>query len=398
MKKLALLSLSAACSVYAGGYKIPETSVNSMALGAANIAHTKSADASYYNPANMVFMKDENALEANLLVIGLQKTNYQGTAGGIHDGVNIDAESETFFIPSMHYVSPEVGMFRFGMSVVVPGGLTKRWTDSPAVDVAEEFTLQVVEVNPTVAIKLGDQVGLAIGARVLHSSGVIKSSSVITRNMEGDSYDYGYNLALSYRPIENLSLALTYRSQVDLTEEGTAQLYTGSTLTYDGGATVTVPLPALANIAVAYTLPTKTTIELVYERALWSAYETLDFNYAGNIGALGGKFDDPIAKDWIDTNAYRLGLTQEYKTITAMFGLVYDENPVPDDKVSFELPDSNSITVSGGARYTINESWNVGAAAMYSVKEARTVSNEDVEGEFSNSNIFLMSAGVEYKF
>ena len=65
MKKLTLLSLAVASALYAGGYKIPETSVNGVALSAANVAHSQNADAAYYNPANMSFMADENALEAD---------------------------------------------------------------------------------------------------------------------------------------------------------------------------------------------------------------------------------------------------------------------------------------------------------------------------------------------
>ena len=38
----------------ASGYKIPETSTNSVALSGANIAHTRSTDAAYDNPANMI--------------------------------------------------------------------------------------------------------------------------------------------------------------------------------------------------------------------------------------------------------------------------------------------------------------------------------------------------------
>ena len=47
------LALSAIASsvVMAGGYKIPELSLNSMALGAAYIAHTTHADTAYFNPA-----------------------------------------------------------------------------------------------------------------------------------------------------------------------------------------------------------------------------------------------------------------------------------------------------------------------------------------------------------
>jgi len=396
MKKLTLLSLVTACALYAGGYKVPETSTNGVALSAATVAHSISADAAYYNPANMSFMANENALEMDLMIVGLDATHFEGSGAQASD--SIDAKSETFFIPSINYVSPEVGDYRFGFSMSVPGGLTKRWKDSPAVDKAEEFTLQVVELNPTVAYKLTDSFAVALGARIIHSEGIVKSSSVISRDMKGESFDYGYNLALSYKPTSALSMALTYRSEIELGQEGTAKLYSPTGLAYDGGATVSVPLPALLNVAIAYTFQTKTTVEFVYERNFWSAYKTLDFDYVGDIGNLAPNFDTPIAKDWVDTNAYRLGVTQELERVTLMAGIVIDETPVPDAKVSYELPDSDSVSVSLGGRYQVNDSWNLGLSALYSMREERTVDNNEIEGEFSNGNVLIISAGLGYKF
>ena len=397
MKKLTLLSLSVACSLYAGGYKIPETSVNGVALSAANIAHNKSADTAYYNPANMVFMKDKNALEADLMYISLEATNFKGS--GSQAGINIESESETFLIPSINYVSPKLGDIRLGLSIVVPGGLTKRWKTSPAKDKAEEFSLTVIEINPTISYAITKSIAIAAGVRIIHSEGVVKSSGTIGRDMIGESFDYGYNLAFAYKPTKSLDFALTYRSEVDLSEDGTAKLSDATnTVVYDGGASVTVPLPASLSVALAYTLPTKTTVEFVYERNFWSAYSELDFSYAGDIGNLKPYFDDPIKKDWKDTNAYRLGITQDMDKLTLMAGVVFDETPVPDETVSFELPDSDSLSVSLGVRYDVSKAWNIGMSMLYSMREERTVKNDDIDGTFSNSDVLLLGVGVGYKF
>lgn len=399
MKKLTLLSFIAVCSLYAGGYKIPENSVNALALSAANVAHSHGADAAYYNPANMVFMEDKNEMNVNLMYIGLDPTNFKGTASSTGaTQYDIDAKNETFFVPSLHYVSPKLGNARVGLSIVVPGGLSKRWSDSPGKDKAEEFTLEVVEVNPTMAIPLGDKAALSFGFRIVHSFGVVKSTAAVSRDMSGESIDYGYNLAFSYKPTTNLDLALTYRSQINLTVTGNAKLYNPAALVYDGGASVTVPLPACFNAAIAYTLPSKTTLEFVYDRIGWSAYKTLDFDYVGNIGNLTPYFDNPIAKNWKDTNAYRFGVTQDLDSLSIMGGIVYDETPVPDETLSFELPDSSSLSVSLGTKLKINDNLNAGLSALYSMRNKRSVTNSDLSGEFSNSNVLLVSAGVEYKF
>ena len=378
-------------------YKIPETSVNALALGAATVAHASGADTAYYNPANMAFMKDENNLDINLMMIALEASNFKST----DKSVDIDAQSEQFLIPSTHFVSKKYDDFRFGFSFVVPGGLTKRWEVAPAIQTAKEFTLTVIEMNPTVSYLINDNFAVAIGARAVYSQGVVKSSSTASRDMIGESFDFGYNLALSYKPTSALEFGLTYRSEIDLSEEGNAKLYFGDTdgvLSYNGGSSVTVPLPALLNIAVAYTFESKTTLELVYEKNFWSAYDTLDFNYADTLESAMQAMDYPIAKDWEDTNVLRIGITQELDKMSLMAGLVIDETPVPDDKVSFELPDSDGVAISFGGRYKIDDNLDLGLSAMYLLKESRTASPDDIDGEFASSATYLVSTGLSYKF
>jgi long-chain fatty acid transport protein len=413
MIRITLTSLVASSVLMAGGYKIPETSTNAVALGAANVAHNKSADAAYYNPANMVFMADENNLEVDLTYIGLDAVKYKGTVGGTGP-YNLSSESEDFYVPSLHYVSGKLGNngARVGVSIVAPGGLSKRWKTEPAKTSAEEFTLEIVEFNPTAAFKLNDNLGFAVGFRVVHTSGVVKSDgtvvvaagptySTISRDMTGDSVDFGYNLAIAYNPTSNLEIGLTYRSKVDLNVEGDAKLTSSvDSASYVGGAFVTVPLPASFNAAIAYTLASNTTIEVVYEKTFWSAYKNLDFDYSDTLSSavLIGAFDNPVEKDWKDTNTFRLGLTQELDDLTLMAGFVIDESAVPDKSLGFELPGSDSKSVSLGTRYKINDKMDVGLSALYSMHDTRKVKNKSLDGEFTDGNILMISAGLGYKF
>ena len=417
MKKIALISLIASSMLMAGGYKIPETSLNGVALSAANIAHNKNADAAYYNPANMVFMADENVIEADLTYISLDAPNYNGsialngTALGSH---NIDGESETFLVPSINYVSNKINGARFGLSVSVPGGLSKRWEGSVASYSAEEFTLEVVEVNPTIALPVGNDMGIALGFRIVHSKGIVKSTSpMASRDMTGDSMDYGFNFAFAYNPSPEWELGLTYRSKVDLSEAGDAKLsyydaansfgpLTGATAatlySSDSAAYVSVPLPAALSLAMAYTFDS-TTVEFVFERNYWSAYEDLDFDYGSGVNTVTNMvFGTKIEKDWDDTNVYRLGVTHEMDEMTLMAGIVIDETPVPSATLGFELPDSDSTSLSLGGRYQVNEKLNLGLSALYSMRDDRSLVNDDLNGKFTDANVLLVSVGAGYKF
>jgi long-chain fatty acid transport protein len=405
MRSLVLLS-AAAATVMAGGYAIPESSINATALSAAYVANAHGADAAYYNPAAMVYNDDANLLEVDATYIGLSPIDFSGTTG------DYSSKKENFFIPTMHFSSKKLGErgARVGFSVVVPAGLSKRWESAVPKSSAEEFTLQTIELNPSLALPLSDTVSMAAGFRIVNTHGVVKSNtgaSQVTRDLNGDSVDVGYNLALNYRPLPNLSLAATYRSKVDLTVVGNATLNylpsaSPSHAAYSGSASVTIPAPATLNIAAAYTFGSGTTLEAVYEKTYWSAYKNLDFNYDGTVNMATMVFGAPIAKNWVDTNSYRLGLTQKYAQWTAMAGVAYDETPVPNATLGYELPDSNAWILSLGGRYKIDESWNIGLAGLLDMKQNREVhqstGSNPINGEFTNARAYLVTAGIEYRF
>jgi long-chain fatty acid transport protein len=397
-----MLLLAAAAVAMAGGYKIPESSLNGTALSAAYVANAYGADAAYYNPAAMIYNEDANLLEVDATYIGLSKIHYQPTSG-----TSIDSKNESFLIPTLHFASKKLGDSgaRAGFSIVVPAGLSKRWQSAPAVYSAEEFTLETVEFNPSLAVPLSDEVSFGVGFRVVKTDGVVKSTSPVpaTRDMTGDSIDYGYNFALNYRPQPNLSLAATYRSKIDLTVEGSADLnylpsIDPSHAIYSGFASVTVPIPAALNLAAAYTFDTGTTVEAVFERTFWSAYKSLDFEYDGTVNNATNFFGAPIPKNWENTNCYRLGVTQEYDKWTAMAGIGYSETPVPESTLGYELPDSDDWMVSLGGRYQLDEDWNIGLAGLIDVKKSREVHNSSINGEFSNARAYLVTAGIGYRF
>ena len=418
-KQLFILTIlsSLAAVVHAGGYKIPENSVKSTALAAAYVANAHGADAAYHNPAAMVFNEDRSLLEGNLNYIYLSGIDYSGdvTCACLGGTVNTSNSSEDqhFFIPSFHYSSPAVGNARFGLSVITPVGLTKRWSDDVGRSFAQKFSLKTVEINPSAAYKFSEQFSAALGLRALYSEGIVRSTAAggaIARDMEGDSWDYGYNLALLFKPTEDLSLALTYRSKIDITAEGNATLAFPAALPdipYDGFAALTVPAPASTSLALAYDIDDKTTVEFVYERTEWSSYSELDFKYSAPLSFPGvpntpwDVFDRPREKNWSDTNTYRFGITHQYDSQwTAMAAYAYDETPAPEATLGFELPDSDAHIFSIGGRYAMSEDMTVGAALLYDYKESRTVSstiNGMLDGEFKNASALFVTLGVEVK-
>ncbi|MDR2789626.1 MAG: outer membrane protein transport protein [Campylobacteraceae bacterium] len=402
VKTAAVLALLAS-SASASGYKIPEQSLNALALSAANVAAADGADASYYNPANMAFLPDKSHLEFLLTYVNLPHMTYTDSANASRNGAS---KVERFGAPLFHFVTPSYKEdWRFGFSAVVPGGLAKRWDSPYQASTAKKFSLKIIEANPTAAYKVNDYVAIGFGARAVYSTGEVASheAGITKMDMEGDSFDFGYNLALSIRPTEALKFAAAYRSKVDLTIDGDADLNAYPyAYTYNGAASVEVPLPAVLDLALAYTLFKKTTVEFVYERVYWSAFKQIDFEFPNESGnpILSG-FGRARIKNWEDSNTFRLGITHlATDNLKLMAGFTIDKTPAPDENLAFELPDANSKNYSAGFEYKLNDDMSIGVAYLFSDKEKRGITNNNygLNGTFMDGGAHLVNMSFKYRF
>jgi len=407
MKKTLIVAAAlvvGAGAAHASGWRIPEQSVNSTARAGGYVAYTPAADATYYNPANMSWLEDRAYLQADLTWIHLTSIDYTDNRSSLYDG---SSEEEDFLVPTFFAVSPYYGNFRFGFSFTAPGGLSKEWKDPYPRTFAEEFTLKIFEANPTVSYKFCDQFSASFGLRGIYADGVVKSYGMtssgygISRDMEGDSFEAGFNVALSARPVENLNLAITYRSNVDLDVSGTAGLVTDAGPgMYSGDADVSVPLPAVLAVAASYTFFDQLTVEFEYDRTYWSEYEYLDFGYSGTLSnpVLYAAFDQPIERSWSDTDTFRFSMEYDFKNdFVLMAGFAIDENPAPEENVGFELPDADAFLYSVGLRYRLNPDMELGIAYLYDYKESRDVVNENINGTFENAAAHLVTVGFSWK-
>ncbi len=407
MKKIKIISLGITLTSFSigGGYKIPEQSLNSMALGASYVAHTMGADSAYYNPANMSFMEDRYFIDGGLTLAHLPSTKY--TFIQPYSG---ESEIENILIPNLHFVSKQIENWRWGISLTAPAGLTKRWNTPYQKMYAEEFTLKNIEINPVLSYKISDNFSVAGGFRFVYSEGIVNSDggdiAPIKREMKGDSFNFGYNLAMTYKPKSDINLAVTYRSNIDLEEEGNADLYFGN-IGKQYNTSLTIPLPASLNFSISKTWEDKFTLEFNYEKTYWSTYENLDFNYDTPIQeTLQPIFDSPIARNWIDTDTFRIGATIAVDDkITAMFGFSIDETPVPIETIGFELPDSDAKIFSLGFRYEYSDNLSWGMALLIDSKDSTDIpvgiaDNKILKngGRFSDGGAILSTIGISYKY
>lgn len=399
---LAFTSLLVAGSAAASGWRIPEQSVDSTAKAGASVASSSRGDAAYFNPANMPWMADTWHLQANATYLNLASITYTDARTSTFNG---ETEEENFILPTGFAVSPSFGGARIGLAIVEPFGLSKKWKSAYQKAVAEEFSLTTVEVNPTVAYSFNNMVSIAGGIRMLYADATARSDAsgigiTLSRDMKADTVEWGWNVAASVRPMQQMNISATYRSNIDMKfEDHDADLnLMGTRVALN--ANVTIPAPAVFTLAFAYDIRDNLNVEVGWDRTFWSEYESLDFNFSPNIP--GNPFEAPQARDWDDTDAFRISVAWGVTDmVTLMAGFAYDQNPEPDETVGFEIPDSDAYIYSLGAQFKVSDHLDVGVAALYDYKESREVkvnATDRVYGEFKDASALLLSLGVNYRF
>lgn len=414
MKKIVTLSFLAAALLNASGFAINEQSSDSVALSNSNVAKSFGADAAYYNPANMVFLDDRFSIENSFSYLQLNPLGFK------ESGTNRNFKSQTsrVFVPTFHAVSPAFGdNWRFGLSITAPAGMIIRWDHDPAAAAARKFQLKVIELNPTVAYKFSDEFSAAFGLRMVYTTGHVINTGKFaagthSREFDGDSIDFGYNIALAYKPTENLDLAATYRSKVNLKLKGDTKINVTLpvpflNLNYDGPININAPVPAMLNLAAAYTWQ-DTTFMFSYQRTFWSAWKEMDFDYAG-AGARENAnpvfrqgYNDPIARNWRDSNSYRFGIAHNAnENLRLMAGFMIDRHTSMSNKTGFEVPDTNAYLYSVGANYKITSDLELACGFLYQDRQKRSVSGsngKDANGELDRTSAYIVNLGVKYKF
>jgi long-chain fatty acid transport protein len=327
------------------------------------------------------------------------------------------SDFELFFLPQVHLVSPDYSAFRFGFALTYPYGLAKSW-DQPFPEVAaRHFSLDVVEASPSLSYQLNDDFSLAAGIRAIYAKGEVRNTATnppisaiaplttLDRDLEADDIAFGYNLALTFRPLPAWRLAATYRSQVDFNLEGDADLTALVTsfpvAGYHGSTDLDLTLPAVFSLATSYTFG-DLTLEVAWNRTFWSDIDALDFNYDQSLaGPPFQVFDQPVAKDWKDSDALRFGLTYEFsKQFTTTLGFAIDNTPIPERTVNFDLPDADAYMYGLGVQYSANDAVKLGISYMYYHTASRSVtsSTTGIDGTFDDGGAHAITVGAITSF
>ena len=402
--EIVLLTLIVASVALAGGFQLNEHGARAMAQAGAFAARASDGSAMYFNPAGLGFQTEGSILFGATGIVF--NSSFYGPMQANPDQKYEQAKQ--IFTPVNGYiVYPVVDRLTVGVAVNNQYGLGTEWPSTwPGRFLAEKTDLATWFVTPTVSYRITDQISLGLGG--VYALGTVKlTRGVDTRGIQTPApvqstldmkgHGFGVSGGLLFKISPQVSVGVSYRSQVKVDASGSATFtpnYTALGLP-QGDVSATLTLPATGFAGIAYKPMPDLEVEADYQYVGWSSYKTLAFTFAANNSTVSS------TKNYSDTYILRIG--GEYTMAPWHFraGYLYDHTPVSDQYSEPMLPDANRNGLNLGLGYDVSKHWDVSVAYFFLKFNDRTVTTTVPEISFDgtyHTYANLFGANIEFKF
>lgn len=421
---------------FGAGLALYEHSSRAVALGGAFVAQADDPSALYYNPAGITSLDGIQVMAGCSIITPYLTITDTG-------GKSEDAVTNTFLPPHLYVTYKLNDRFSFGLGMFSPFGLATEFDENWEGRYNSYLaSLNSVNMNPNIAVKIIDSLSVAMGCSVQYMTvkfkqkirpadviranesnikmGIAQSYGLdpdsveadqayqvnflnnaaalgdINQELEGDHIDMGFNIAVHYQPADRLSFGITYRSPIDQDLDGDAYydnvsdipgVFNFSDVFYNASCSAKLSLPDFLTMGAAYKATENLTLEADAWLTRWSRYKNLPLFIGNGLG------DRTEQKNYDDTWSFRLGAEYKFSdTWTGRLGYAYDPSPVPDETVDYMLPDSDRHLFSIGTGFRYGK-FAADACFLYMTAEDRHIDarpeNYIFEGDSELSAIFF---------
>lgn len=439
-KVLAILVASAVMAApvpaLASGFQLVEQ--NASGLGnayAGQAAAVRDASAIYFNPANLTRIPGRQFL-ISVEPIGIGTTfEDSGSARPFFPTVppttipvplgGTGGEAGGWTPVPNTYVSWQAGSKTWlGFGVNIPFGLKTDWAgDWMGRFKAIESEVKTINLNPTIAFKLGESFslggganyqrvsatlsqnvaygGLAYGA-ALSAGGPAAAAGILaqlggvtglaregTSTVDGDTWSWGWNVGLALQAGKEGHIGASYRSKIKHDVEGDVTFADAPAFATSGALG---PLGAALNSRFA-SGPVTTQIELPETASIAASYEGETFEVLADWTWTGWSSIQELKIDRTDgstlstaplnfEDTWRVGLgvnTKLNDKCWLRLGTAYDKAPVQDQYRTPRLPDQDRTWAAVGFQYKVGKSGaiDVGYAHLFIKDASSNLANQD---------------------
>ena len=350
----------ASSHVYSAGFQISESTVSGLgrAFAGAGVAGDDVSDM-FYNPAGM-FLAEGRQVQLGLSVID-SESDFTGSAQPF-GGPNDDG-GETGTVPNFYYVMPDSGNLKYGLSITAPFGLATEYDDNWAgryQGIRSE--LKTIDINPALAYQVSNTLAVGAGLSLQYADAELTSARFLGvgvpdghSKVDGDNWDYGFNLGAMFTPSASTRFGIGFRSKVDQKVDGSLKVTspTGATLvSTDAEAEVT--LPETVYLSAFHSLNSQIDLMATARWTNWSRFEELRIKFANGLP------DSVTPENWEDSWTLSIGANYHLNNQwTLRLGYSHDESPVPDEDRTVRIPDSDRDWFTFGASYAPNANLTV---------------------------------------
>jgi len=437
--------LSICAGLFAGGFALSGIGSRAISMAGAFRGLADDPSAMYWNPAGMSF------IDFNELVVGgsaiQPNARWTNTAPlpGFKVNEELAAENKLSLFPSLLAVYADNPRTKFGLGVYVPYGLgstydafelpstmpgipagaTLEWSPGFPKDEMSS-SIAIVDVHPSMSYRLLDNFSLGFGFSLLYGSidlAQVKPHATnsyyvpTTFEMSGTGWGFGGNIGAIFKPIDQLSLGLTYKMPSKLPLEGDAEIKTwlsnyvyaslpgGSLQPVTSGGESDIEaelnLPGEAGIGLSYKVLPNWCVNLDFAYSMWSALEEIEVTLKDPVTVLGNAVPDPVLVfNWIDSSRINLGTEYRFGANALRGGVYYDQSPIEEE---VQIPTLSDIgaKISGNIGYgrdfgpfTLDVN---GQYIMFSERDVETKTANNMVGNYK-SDVIAANLGLTYRF
>ncbi|OZG70212.1 hypothetical protein BTA51_27325 [Hahella sp. CCB-MM4] len=394
---------------FAAGYALNEQSAS--AMGTANAgaaANPENATIMYFNPAGLTHL--EKAQVSGGITFLDVSSDFEGSAtnaiGQPVTGTDGGDYVSLRAIPNLYYSTPINESVSAGIGVFAPYGVSGEYDeDFLGRFLADETEVQGIAVQPTVAYKLNDQLSVGLGMIFIHLDGKLSKAQEYSAyslppynipsaylkeghfEVAGDDNGVGWNFGVMYQPTNATTLGFNFRTKIDLTLEGDAELTNVPTptgtlppvayATLSEKAKVPLTLPETATFSLKHDLDEQWSLYAGATWTRWSRFQNLDIFTReeagiGQISTISGASTGQqgmighVRERWKNVWAFSVGVSYDYtERFTVKAGYAYDDSPVENEYRTARVPSTDRQWITLGAQYRMENDLVLDGALGY---------------------------------
>lgn len=409
--RILLITLSAlliSTNIFAGGFQLNEHGAKALAMGGAFTAIANDPSAIYWNGAGLSQLTGTN------IMIGTSLIAPQSTFRGVTPDITKYRAKNLVFFPTHFFGSHAFNdQWSVGLGFTTPFGLGTEWDENwIGKYLALKTTLMTFTVSPVVTYSPVKSISLSAGFVYSFANVEITRKSQLSTILANDAYvdltgddsfAYGFNAGIMFKPTEFLSIGASYHSEVKYDFKGTAVTVGPDQLAAslpNGDITAELTTPQNIAVGIAVDVTKRLKVSADYQFVGWSSYDVLAVDFANP------EFEDIASpRNYKDAYIVRLGAGYQMNDqINLMGGVYFDKNPVSTSYLNPTLPEADRLGLSFGIEAKLFEDLSItGSYLFIRAKQVTVTDSEEIYSEPSskfngtyNSNANIFSLGFVY--